>query len=171
MPGYLRGCAVMSKADVRTARRKRWGKDWYKVHPVIKKARMSWAAGGDREGRLGGATCRSDGNVHSCKVRLVRACAAAPASLAEALGRPGSLLSQTVFESAVGGHRGRHRAPHGPLGRRRLHRPASARARHRFSRRLRLILPPPSGLAARHRCPAASDMRGFTRFDGLLTTS
>ena len=42
----------MSKADVRTACRKRWGKDWYKVHPVIKKARMSWAAGGDPEGRL-----------------------------------------------------------------------------------------------------------------------
>ena len=42
----------MSKADVRTACRKRWGKDWYKVHPVIKKARMSWAAGGDAEGRL-----------------------------------------------------------------------------------------------------------------------
>ena len=44
--------AVMSKADVRTACRKRWGKDWHKVHPVIKKARMSWAAGGDPEGRL-----------------------------------------------------------------------------------------------------------------------
>ena len=38
----------MSKADVRMACRKRWGKDWYKVHPVIKKARMSWAAGGDK---------------------------------------------------------------------------------------------------------------------------
>ncbi len=42
----------MSKADVRTACRMRWGKDWYKVHPVIKKARMTWAAGGDREARL-----------------------------------------------------------------------------------------------------------------------
>ena len=53
VPGsYLEVLAVMSKADVRTACRKRWGKDWYKVHPVIKKARMSWAAGGDREGRL-----------------------------------------------------------------------------------------------------------------------
>ena len=41
----------MSKADVRTACRKRWGKDWYKVHPVIKKARIpgTWAAGGDPE--------------------------------------------------------------------------------------------------------------------------
>ena len=29
-----------------------WAKEWYKVHPVIKKARMSWAAGGDGEGRL-----------------------------------------------------------------------------------------------------------------------
>ena len=28
------------------------GKEWYKVHPVIKKARMTWAAGGDPEGRL-----------------------------------------------------------------------------------------------------------------------
>ena len=42
----------MSKADVRTACRKRWGKEWYKVHPVIKKSRMTWAAGGDPEGRL-----------------------------------------------------------------------------------------------------------------------
>ena len=42
----------MSKADIRTACRKRWGKEWYKVHPVIKKARMTWAAGGDPEGRL-----------------------------------------------------------------------------------------------------------------------
>ena len=42
----------MSKADVRMVCRKRWGKDWYKVHPVIKKARMTWAAGGDAEGRL-----------------------------------------------------------------------------------------------------------------------
>ena len=53
VPGsYLEVLAVMSKADVRTACRKRWGKDWYKVHPVIKKARMSWAAGGDTQGRL-----------------------------------------------------------------------------------------------------------------------
>ena len=45
VPGtYLEVLAVMSKADVRTACRKRWGKDWYKVHPVIKKARMTWAA-------------------------------------------------------------------------------------------------------------------------------
>ena len=42
----------MSKADVRMVCRKRWGKDWHKVHPVIKKARMTWAAGGDAEGRL-----------------------------------------------------------------------------------------------------------------------
>ena len=42
----------MSKADIRTACRKRWGKEWYEVHPVIKKARMTWAAGGDPEGRL-----------------------------------------------------------------------------------------------------------------------
>ena len=53
VPGtYLEVLALMSKADVRTACRKRWGKDWHKVHPVIKKARMSWAAGGDPEGRL-----------------------------------------------------------------------------------------------------------------------
>ena len=30
----------MSKADIRTACRKRWGKEWYKVHPVIKKAHL-----------------------------------------------------------------------------------------------------------------------------------
>ena len=41
-----------SKAEIRMACRKRWGKDWFKVHPVIKKARMSLAAGGDPEGRL-----------------------------------------------------------------------------------------------------------------------
>ena len=53
VPGtYLEVLAVMSKANVRTACRKRWGKDWYKVHPVIKKARMTWASGGDPEGRL-----------------------------------------------------------------------------------------------------------------------
>ena len=32
-----------SKKDVRSKCRLRWGSDWYKVHPVIKKARMSWA--------------------------------------------------------------------------------------------------------------------------------
>ena len=41
-----------SKKDVREACRKRWGKDWHKVHPAIKKARMTWAAGGDSEGRV-----------------------------------------------------------------------------------------------------------------------
>ena len=41
----------MSKTDIRMACRKRWGKDWHKVHPAIKKARMTWAAGGDHEGR------------------------------------------------------------------------------------------------------------------------
>ena len=53
VPGtYLEVLALRSKSDVRMACRKRWGKDWFKVHPVIKKARMSWAAGGDAEGRL-----------------------------------------------------------------------------------------------------------------------
>ena len=53
VPGtYLEVLALMSKSDVRMVCRKRWGKDWFKVHPVIKKARMSWAAGGDPEGRL-----------------------------------------------------------------------------------------------------------------------
>ena len=37
----------MSKADIRTACRKRWGKDWYKVHPVIKKAPRSDTPVGD----------------------------------------------------------------------------------------------------------------------------
>ena len=53
VPGtYLEVLALMSKSDVRMVCRKRWGKDWFKVHPVIKKARMSLAAGGDPEGRL-----------------------------------------------------------------------------------------------------------------------
>ena len=34
-----------SKKDARSKCRLRWGSDWYKVHPVIKKARMSWAEG------------------------------------------------------------------------------------------------------------------------------
>ena len=40
-----------SRSEIRTACRKRWGKDWHNVHPAIKKARMTWAAGGDAQGR------------------------------------------------------------------------------------------------------------------------
>ena len=40
----------MKKAEIRQACRKRWGKNWHKAHPVIKKARMVWAAGGDPNG-------------------------------------------------------------------------------------------------------------------------
>ena len=34
-----------SKKEMRSRCRLRWGSDWYKVHPVIKKASMSWAEG------------------------------------------------------------------------------------------------------------------------------
>ena len=40
--------AVPKKA-LRTMCRVRWGKDWHKCHPAIKKARLLWAAGGDKE--------------------------------------------------------------------------------------------------------------------------
>lgn len=33
------------KAELRARCRKKWGKEWYKVHPVIKKARLVWATG------------------------------------------------------------------------------------------------------------------------------
>lgn len=40
-----------SRMLLRTLCRERWGKDWHNVHPVIKKARLMWAAGGDVSGR------------------------------------------------------------------------------------------------------------------------
>ena len=42
---------IVTKTEIRGACRKRWGKDWHKCHPAIKKARVVWAAGGDVEGR------------------------------------------------------------------------------------------------------------------------
>lgn len=39
------------RSEIRARCRARWGKDWYRVHPAIKKARMTWASGGDVEGR------------------------------------------------------------------------------------------------------------------------
>ena len=42
----------MRKKEMRDACRKRWGKDWHKVHPAIKKARLTWAEGGDPTGRV-----------------------------------------------------------------------------------------------------------------------
>ena len=35
----------LNKAEMRAACRKRWGKNWWKVHPVIKVARLAWASG------------------------------------------------------------------------------------------------------------------------------
>jgi hypothetical protein len=35
----------MAKADIRLKCRTKWGKNWHNVHPVIKKARLQWAAG------------------------------------------------------------------------------------------------------------------------------
>lgn len=37
--------ATLSKATLRSKCRIRWGADWHKVHPLIKKARLMWAAG------------------------------------------------------------------------------------------------------------------------------
>jgi len=39
------------RSEIRARCRARWGKDWHRVHPAIKKARMTWASGGDVEGR------------------------------------------------------------------------------------------------------------------------
>ena len=33
----------VAKSEVRKVARQRFGKDWYNVHPVIKKARLEWA--------------------------------------------------------------------------------------------------------------------------------
>jgi hypothetical protein len=35
----------MGKAEHRAKCRAKWGSSWYKVHPVIKKARLQWASG------------------------------------------------------------------------------------------------------------------------------
>jgi hypothetical protein len=40
-----------TKKALRQVCRARWGKNWHCVHPAIKKARMTWAMGGDPEGR------------------------------------------------------------------------------------------------------------------------
>jgi len=32
----------MAKSELRTKARERWGKDWHKCHPLIKKARLAW---------------------------------------------------------------------------------------------------------------------------------
>ena len=34
----------MQKDKLRAKCRERWGKHWYKVHPLIKRARLMWAA-------------------------------------------------------------------------------------------------------------------------------
>ncbi len=34
-----------SKTITRAKCRKRWGKDWYRCHPVMKRARIAWAEG------------------------------------------------------------------------------------------------------------------------------
>lgn len=36
---------TISKVEARAMCRAHWGKDWYKVHPLIKKARLAWAIG------------------------------------------------------------------------------------------------------------------------------
>ena len=41
----LSHCSKTHK-EVRTACRTRWGKDWWKCHPVIKKARLAWGLNG-----------------------------------------------------------------------------------------------------------------------------
>jgi len=33
----------MQKAKLRTLCRSKWGKHWYDCHPVLKKARLTWA--------------------------------------------------------------------------------------------------------------------------------
>ena len=35
----------ITKMALRDKCRKRWGKEWWKVHPVLKLARLQWAAG------------------------------------------------------------------------------------------------------------------------------
>lgn len=35
----------MGKKELRSKCRERWGNDWHKCNPVIKKARMQWASG------------------------------------------------------------------------------------------------------------------------------
>ena len=33
---------TISEVEARAMCRAHWGKDWYKVHPLIKKARLAW---------------------------------------------------------------------------------------------------------------------------------
>ena len=54
----------MKKADVRLACRKRWGKDWFKCHAVIKKARMAWADGEERGSQYGSVTVHEGGDSY-----------------------------------------------------------------------------------------------------------
>lgn len=35
----------MGKPEQRTKCRVKWGKNWWRVHPVIKRARLQWASG------------------------------------------------------------------------------------------------------------------------------
>ena len=53
----------MKKADIRLACRKRWGKDWFKCHAVIKKARMAWAERGPRS-EYGSVTVHEAGDSY-----------------------------------------------------------------------------------------------------------
>ena len=50
-----------SKTAIRAMCRAHWGKDWHKVHPVIKKARLVWAQGGV-DPKLGKVVVREDGS-------------------------------------------------------------------------------------------------------------
>ena len=55
---------MTKKADLRLVCRQRWGKDWFKCHAVIKKARMAWADNSLQERGL-----RSDTEYGSVTVR------------------------------------------------------------------------------------------------------
>ena len=41
----LNRAGIVSKAEMRSRCRKKWGAKWYKCHPVIKQARLAWASG------------------------------------------------------------------------------------------------------------------------------
>jgi hypothetical protein len=57
-----------TKAQARALARKKWGKDWHTIHPVMRKARLAWAFG-QLDGRYWHPASRI-GNIHSGHVTV-----------------------------------------------------------------------------------------------------
>jgi len=51
----------MAKKELKMKCRAKWGASWWKVHPVIKKARLAWAEGKEQSVRV-----QESGEVYFC---------------------------------------------------------------------------------------------------------